>query len=72
MKLYTADIIWRRGANVRELVAKLLVEPCPKCAAPTAKSKNPAGELDIVCSKACGWFFPVDTGPFPISGRRVD
>lgn len=59
-------------ANVPNLIAQLLADPCPACGSATKRSRNPCGDLDIVCVNACDWLFPVDTGPFPISGRRVD
>ena len=67
------------GADVKRMIDRMLSEPCPECGAPIKKKWIVGVGIDLVCTKAgadgeagCAWSFPVDTGPFPISGRRVD
>ncbi len=60
-----------RPSDIKRLIERELAQPCPECGAATQKEVIPGRDLDIVCSKACGWRFPIDTGPFSL-GRRVD
>lgn len=57
--------------DVSAMIRRLLADPCPKCGATTKEHHAPGRDLDIVCSAACGWRLPIDTGPCSF-GRRVD
>lgn len=59
---------WTR-AEIKDLIARTLAKPCPRCGAATETQRS--FDVDIVCSKGCGWILPIDTGPFSL-GRRVD
>ncbi len=64
-------ILLPRPSDIKAMVDNTLARPCPDCGAAVEKHREPGQDLDIVCTKRCGYRFPIDTGPFSLV-RRVD